>query len=499
MASLNSSDPPLPSSPPLSLGERLVGIRDGVVDWIWAPVSPDTNRLLTFLQGLLRIHFIVFREIGRDRITLRASALTYTIVLSLVPTLALGTAVLKGLGAGDEMRQAAYRFIDQIDTSLPAPGASESDSGTMTPPGEATGQPATTPGAEGQKTGGQPAAGSMSAHLRRAVDQIFNYVQKTNFTTLGTFGIVGLVLAVLAVLGSIEKAMNTIWQADSGRPFGRKLMDYLALMILLPISVNLALATETTLQSPALMTRLQESLPIAWLGAFLLKMLPLLAVIATFSILYRFIPNTRVRFLPAFIGGFFGGVGWFLVQMVYIKMQIGVARYNAIYGSFATLPLLLIWIYAGWVVFLAGAEMAFAAQVWRRYNWYEIAPTPVVRLTVAFDIVSVALADFHHRLATYPTSVARRLRQPLPLIMQVMQDLVAGGIMRRVNGEVESYAPVATEEEIEPAEIVDLVFGKDIPVQHNSTLAIEVMQAARNSLTGKKIEWQPSVHEPRAE
>jgi membrane protein len=435
--------------------------------------------LFNLLQGWLRVFFIVFREMGRDRITLRASALTYTIVLSLVPTLALGTAVLKGLGAGDQMRQAAYRFIEQVDTSPPASDVSGPDLDRTTPADESADHTAA------------PAADSMSSHLRRAVDQIFDYVERTNFATLGTFGIIGLVLAVLSVLGSIEKSMNTIWQVGSSRPFGRKLMDYLALMILLPITINFALATETTLQSPDLMSRLRETLPIAWLGAFLLKVLPLAAVIATFTILYRFIPNTKVRFFPAFIGGIFGGISWFLVQILYIKMQIGVARYNAIYGSFATLPLLLLWIYAGWLVFLTGAEMAFACQVWRRYDWHQRPLTPLARLSLAFDIIAAALADFHHRLATYPPVLAKQLQQPLIIILQVMQDLVAGGIMRKVEGNMDGYVPVATEKEIAPAEIVELILGKDISMAPINPMALDALQAATAALAGRKLEWLP--------
>jgi membrane protein len=456
--------------------------------WVWAPPEPDAPRfgVLNAVKAILRIHYIVIREIQRDRITLRASALTFTIILSLVPVLALGTAVLKGLGAGGQMREVAYRFIDQLEEgpslSTVAP---DDENNTVSEPSTVppdTGQPAA-----GQKTGAKPADNSLTSHLRRAVDQIFDYVNRTNFAALGAFGIAGLVLAVLSVLGSIEQAMNTIWQTDSGRPFGRKLMDYLALMILLPITINLALATETTLNSPKLLAHFHSFLPIVWLGHLLLSLLPMLLVIATFTILYRFIPNTNVKFFPALLGGLFGGIGWLVAQMVYIKLQIGVARYNAIYGSFATLPLVLLWIYIGWVVFLAGAEMAFAAQVWRRYNWQEPVMTPIVRLTIAFEIIGTALTDFHHRKTTDPTTLARKLRQPMYLVNKVIQDLLAGGMIRRVEGEENLYVPAATEEEIKPAEVVELIFGREVPLLSSSALATDVLDAARKSLAGRKI------------
>jgi membrane protein len=384
------------------------------------------------------------------------------------------------------MRQVAYRFIDQLEEVPSIPSVEFDDENDTVSELPAVPLSAEMP-ADGKQTDAIPVDSSLTSHLRTAVDQIFDYVSRTNFAALGAFGIAGLVLAVLTVLGSIEQAMNTIWQTDSGRPFGRKLMDYLALMILLPITINLALATETTLNSPKLLAHFQDFLPVVWLGHLLLNLLPMLLVITTFTLLYRFIPNTNVKFFPALLGGLFGGIGWLVAQMVYIKLQIGVARYNAIYGSFATLPLLLMWIYIGWVVFLAGAEMAFAAQVWRHYHWQEPAMTPIARLTIAFEIIGTALSDFHHRRTTDPATLARQLKQPLYLVNKVMQDLLAGGIIRRVDGETNSYVPAATEAEIKPAEIVELIFGKEVPLLSSGSLATEVLDAARKSLADKKI------------
>jgi membrane protein len=475
----------------LPLDERLVLLKNSMVDWIWSPPQDTQNKLLAILQAIFRMQFIVFREMGRDRISLRASALTYTIVLSLVPMLALGTAVLKGLGAGDQMRQAAYRFVDRLEDNPLAIPLSDSADG-MAAPSENTAKSPTSSVTDETSPQEKASTASLASHLRRAVDQIFDYVNRTNFATLGAFGIIGLVLAVLSVLGSIEQAMNTIWQADSGRPFGRKLMDYLALMILLPLSINIAFATETTLQSPALLAMLENSFSIAWLGRFLLKALPTLTVVATFTILYRFIPNTKVQFGPAIMGGFFGGIGWLVVQMVYIKLQIGVARYNAIYGSFATLPLLLLWIYIGWLIFLAGAEMAFAAQVWRRYNWHELVLTPITRLALAFEIVSQALVDFHHRKTTDILALALKLKQPVSTVNQLLQELIDGGIIRKVEGELNGYMPAASEKEIQPAEIVELILGSTIPIGRPDNFAYEVLDAARHSLTDKKIVFDPA-------
>ncbi len=434
--------------------------------WIWSAFpAPDEQRWKRATRVLLRIHLIVLQEFKRDSITLRASALTYTVVLSMVPTLALGTAVLKGLGAGDQMRQAAYRIIDQLE-----------------PSGESYGkQPAHVPAQEG-----------ISTHLHKAIDQIFNYVDRTNFATLGAFGIIGLIMAAVVVLGSIEKAMDAIWGVSSGRPLGRKIMDYLAFMIILPVTINLAMATMATLQSHTLLSRLHVILPVTWLGPLMLNMVPILLIVVTFSTLYRFLPNTRVGVLPATVGGLFGGIGWVLIQFIYLRLQIGVTRYNAIYGSFATLPLLLIWIYTGWIVFLSGAEMAFAVQVWRHYPWRGLIPSPASRLALAFDILQTALIDFHNRQVSDRRDLVRRLGYPDIYIADVLKSLLNKELLRQVNGKEYQFVPAAPADEINPGELVEAIWGTEVPPSPGGNLAKEAIKAAESALSGRK--W--GIHTP---
>ena len=191
----------------------LAGLANAVWTALWPVPASDASLPRRLAWAVFRIVAVFCREFQRNNIPLRSSALTFTIVLSLVPTLALGTAVLKGLGAGDQMRQAAYRFIDQIDGSS-TPSAS-AGAGTSAPD-------ANSAAAQGKQTN------KITGHLHLAVAKIFDYVEHTDFAALGAFGIIGLVIAVLSVLGRIEQAMNVIWQAESSRPMGRKLMDYLA-------------------------------------------------------------------------------------------------------------------------------------------------------------------------------------------------------------------------------------------------------------------------------
>lgn len=468
----------LSPSPPVALADRIDFYSTRFMQWIWSS-SPSPGKLTAAFRGLARIILIFSRECQRDKIGLRASALTFTVVLSLVPTLALGTALLKGFGAGDQMREAAYKFIDQMDLTADSPLFTPETLSLENPSTESADRYSLTPSTTPEE--------NLTSHLHRAVDQIFDYVDRTNFARLGAFGIAGLLVAVISVLGSIEHSMNSIWQAKSNRPFARRIMDYLALMILLPISVNLALATETVLQNPEILSRIEFFIPVSGMTKYLMKMIPMFIVVASFTLLYTFLPNTRTRFIPTLIGGLIGGISWVLIQTLYINMQIGVARYNAIYGSFATLPLFLLWIYIGWLVFLGGAEIAFAVQNWRTYTWNETPLTPAARLSIAFRTVSAIQNDFRANAVTDKSTLSTRLNLSTRTVGSVLDQLMEAGIIRHVDGNQNGYVPGSPINELMADEIVELVLGHE-PAEHRfSPLAVTALNGAKTAVKGKKV------------
>lgn len=443
--------------------------------WIWSNQGAGEGRVGWLPRAVARIALIAWEKFGRDRIPLQASALTFTIVLAMVPFLALGTSVLKGLGAGDQMRQAAYALIEQQMGTLdltPAEG------------GGARPEPGRSVGPEQPSLGEQQL--SMVMHLKKAVDMVFDYVEKTNFAALGVFGVMGLVLAVLFFLSCIETAMNEIWQARVSRSLGRKLMDYLALMILLPLAINIGVGTMATLKSPALMEWLQVKLP--GVGPLLLHTVPMLAVVATFTLLYGFLPNTKVQVRSAVVGGLVGGLFWLLVQAFYIKLQFAVARYNAIYGSFATLPLFMLWLYVGWMIFLGGAEVAFACQCWRRYPWRRRPLSPMARLALTFEVVGAMALDYGERTVSTPETVAEALGQPESQIRAIIDDLEAGGVIRAiVQGTRALYVPAGPVEQIQGAEIGALILGDFVDGQGADNPAVRAREAMLLALGREEV------------
>lgn len=164
--------------------------RSSLKTWADRPVS-DCSLFISVVHYLLRIVLITISEFKNSELSLRSSALTYTILLSLVPMLAMSTAVVKELGGGNELRETAYTYIESLE---------QSNNFQITDPVDGF-----TPWGKQQE-----AETSLTAHLRSAVDRLFDYVDRTNFATLGTIGVIGILLSVLLMLAHIESAMNAM-------------------------------------------------------------------------------------------------------------------------------------------------------------------------------------------------------------------------------------------------------------------------------------------------
>lgn len=422
----------------------------------------DPSPLQTVVRRLVRLILITVQESRRNALSLRSGALTYAVLLSLVPTLAISTAVVKGLGGGDQLRKAAYTYIETLEESKSA-----APSGSRTTPPTAPLSPD-----DGE---------NLTDRLRSAADRVFDYVDKTNFTTLGTVGVAGILLTVIMVLGTVEEAMNAIWKVPAGRSPLRKIADYLALLILMPLSVNIAFAASAFLKNPVLASKMPLLIPSAWIQVFLLKAVPVLIIALTFYVMYIFFPNTKVKSLPAFLGSILAAILWFAVQNIYISLQVGVAKYNAIYGSFATLPLFLIWIYLGWMFFLTGAQVAFSFQNLQTYRLVPFAAEPSLKLAAAFDIMdSVYLAFSTGQSLTAENLAGSLPSYPRPIVVEVLAILKAGGLVH-VSQSDERLLPASPSGQYNGKAVVEIIFGDEIPDTTGGKQSFMAIEAAANA------------------
>jgi len=425
--------------------EKLSFLR-GAIHWADKP----TGTLPRWQQPphfLFRLLCIVLKELQKNDLSLRSGALTYTILLSLVPLLAFSTAAVKGLGGGDHIRDAAYSYLQTFEPDAPAKPAGSSQQTAQDTSNMSDTVPAPTQ------------SESLTAHLRTAVDTLFDYVDRTDFATLGTIGMGGMVVTIILVLSHIEAAMNTIWKVESGRSIARKIADYLTLLILMPISINVAFAASAFLKNPTLAAKINLLIPFPWMQTLLLKALPILFITATFHIVYLFFPNTKVKTLPSLVGALLAATLWFMVQNLYITLQIGVARYNAIYGSFATLPLFLVWIYLCWLFILIGAQFSYALQNFRSYRLVALRTTPALELSAAIDIMSSLYKNFREQTPLTITTLKDILPEYSAEILEKVVGMLNRNGLLHWSTQDDRLLPDVPEETFQQQTVVSAIFG----------------------------------------
>jgi membrane protein len=194
------------------------------------------------------------------------------------------------------------------------------------------------------------------------VSRILRYISNTRVGSLGVVGLVTLLMSVMATLHNIETAFNQIWGLGQGKTYHHKLRDYLIVILSIPLLIALAASITTGLQNQALVQWFFRLPGLGYLLVPLFHLLPYLSIWIALICLYLFIPNTRVRFKNALIGGVTAGTVWQLAQWTFIHLQVGVSRSNAIYGTLALLPVFMVWIYTGWIIVLSGMEIVCHVQ-----------------------------------------------------------------------------------------------------------------------------------------
>ncbi len=442
---------------------------ESLTSWVDSP-PPTGFPPVAWGHKLSRILLITVREFQLNNLSLRSGALTYTILLSMVPMLAMSTAVVKGLGGGDQLREVVYRYIDTLEQSSPIEL-------TVPVPDDKNAEPPALP-VEAEPAG-------LTSHLRSAADQLFDYVDRTSFATLGTFGMLGIFLTVILVLNNIEAAMNAIWQVEAGRSLIRKVTDYLTLMVLMPISINVALAAGTIMESQSLGIHLDTFIPTDWIQLVLLKGVPVFFLSITLYIVYLFFPNTKPKTIPTLIGAVLAGTLWFITQNIYISLQIGVAKYNAIYGSFATVPLFLVWIYFGWFFVLLGAQVAYAIEKNDRYQLVVTPDAPSIKLSAALDLCSVVGKHFQDTTGVDLDTASRQLpAYTIKQLEEASDTLVSAGLIHH-SRESNKLMPSMPTESIAAKKIIEAVLGTMTPDSFGGRVSAEAVQAATQSSTDK--------------
>ncbi|MEA3543868.1 MAG: YhjD/YihY/BrkB family envelope integrity protein [Thermodesulfobacteriota bacterium] len=287
-------------------------LREKIKHLLWEQNPADLSFLQRILLRQVQTIALVSRDFSINQCLLRASALTYYTMLSLVPLLALTFALLKAFGVQNLLQPL---IIEKLNVG------------------------------DGQ-----------------AADVILGYINNTQVTQLGAVGLIFLIVAVVSLLTNVEKSFNHIWGVKEVRPLLRRFADYLSVILAGPVLIISAISMTSMLASNSLVQKFIEMKLVGTLILLLFKVAPFFFMWLAFTGLYIFMSNIKVEWRAAFVGGVVGGTLWQIAQVGYVHFQVGVGRYNAIYGTMAALPIFMVWLYLSWVIVLFGLSVCYAKQ-----------------------------------------------------------------------------------------------------------------------------------------
>lgn len=366
--------------------------------------SPQTARLLRPLRVLL----LAVRGFKEDNCPLHASALTFYSILSIVPVLAMAFGVAKGFGFEKLLEK---RIMEEFQ--------------------------------------------SQQEVLTWMISFANSMLENTRGGVVAGIGVVVLFWSVIKVLSHIEHSFNAIWYIAETRSYWRKFSDYLAIMLISPLLIIMSSSVTVFIRTQV--TTITER--IALLGYFnqaiffTLKLLPFCLIWVLFSLLYILMPNTRVKFSAGILAGVIAGTLYQMAQLTYIGFQVGVARYNAVYGSFTALPLFLVWLQISWLIVLFGAEIAFAHQNVEDYELDRECGRISPYLLRLLTLQAARLMVKNFAAGEPPMTrieLSRRLSLPGRLANHILQDLVDSGTFNQ------TAVPKQKEPAFQPARDIQL-------------------------------------------
>jgi len=458
-------------------------LRDFLLRDLWHLELASPSRAKAALLQTVRVFVLAGRNFVHDRCPMRSTSLAFVTLLSLVPLLAFAFSVLKGFDVGEKVKPWLIRQVvgsqEEPEAEPPTPPSPEPAAAAKPSeeePAAPAPEPATTatpaPDAAPAQEDPTVAAESTAAQgQKQLVEGILTAIDRTDVRALGTIGLLFLLWTTIKLLGTIEGSFNYIWNVTRSRTFLRKITDYVSVLVIAPILLVAAMSLTAAFQSNALVARMRESAVVGPVAALLLSWLRYGGTWIAFTFLYLFMPNTRVRWPAGILGGIVGGTIWQVAFWAYTHFQIGVAKYGAIYTTFAAIPIFMVWLYFSWTIVLFGAEVAHAFESVGRY-WEERraagASFAVLEALGLRAMIAMSAAFYDDGRGLTVEELAERCKAPGRLVSQVLQMLAKWRIAVEIirDDGVSAYHPGRTLEKITPADVLSALrhAGQPMPM-----------------------------------
>ena len=439
------------------IGDKLRQVRRFVAEDVWDIELSSLSSLRLLGIKALRVFVLIIKGFREDECPLHASALTFSTLMSIVPILALSLALARGLGdaetAKNKIRSAIYNWTRSFGSQQVVTGISDGSavSGERGPQRAAL----TAAGEDGLEMSG------LATQINTMVESAFEKVDNISFKALGGVGLVMLVLMVIAVLGRVEASFNRVWGVTVGRSIWRRFADYLSVVLILPFLVIAASSLPIVDFATRFLDESTAGRISSLLGSGALSNLAVAVMTSLcFSFIIMFMPNTRVRILPGLTGGIVVGLLFIVWMRLCAAMQIGVARYGKIYGSFAVVPIVLAWVYVSWEIVLFGAEVAFAVQNCTTYRMERGARRANVqsRIILALSLIVEAARAMVGKAREFEIAdYARRKCVPVRFLNDMVTELVQAGFLAELSEKSGRFVLLKSPESLKAREVIDVV------------------------------------------
>jgi membrane protein len=354
-------------------------------EFIWSDVLERQGRIGRIVATLLRYLYAVLRDIFSGQITMRAMSLVYTTLLSIVPLLAFSFSVLKGLGIHEKLEEQMYLFLEPL--------------------------------------------GDRGVEI---TDKVMALVYNVNGRVLGGLSLAFFLWTAISMVQKVEESLNYVWYVSENRSFARRFTEYMFVLMVGPLAIVIALGMITALQNQEIVQYLLENQIVGSLFVATSKLTPYFLVAAVFAFLYWFMPNTRVSFLPAIVGGLAGGFIWASMVIIFTTFVATAAARQAVYASFAIAIVTLIWLYLNWLILLIGAQLAFYVQnpAYLKIGRQDPRLSNSVRERLALNIMLLVGRTFRDPVERLPVqALSDALQVPSLALAPVIEDLESRGLI----------------------------------------------------------------------
>ena len=386
--------------------------------WRQNPRTLSNNK--NILYNAIKTAILTVRNIDEQDIPASARSLTYRTILSIVPLLAILFAIARGFGIENILESTVFNFFEDTNSIKVEEIVPKSDKNEEI-------YIALDYFLSGDTTATDDA--SAAERTKNFIILLFEIVHHSldNAQGGGIFAGIGILLflyTIIILFVDIENSFNRIWQVNKGRSWRRKVSDYFAFILLMPVLFVVANAISfMNFPHNYFLETLRETYP------FLPRLLDIITyaiILVSLTFLYAFMPNTKVKFINALIAGAIAGTVFYFFQMLFLNGLLWITHYNAIYGTFAAIPLLLLWIHASWFIVLVGAEISYAAQNVSKFSFEKETRNISRRYHDFFTlmITSVIVQRFaNDQPPLTADEISERCKAPARLTKNILNDL----------------------------------------------------------------------------